>query len=380
MDYLARTYKGAQGAIVRKVHADMESTVIQSFRKKILRDDPSVRVFGGETAAWFDYTNGSRVWVGGLDRASQVLSGERDFVYVNQAEELMLADWETLTTRTTGRAGNMPQAYTFGDCNPRGPSHWILERARAGKLKLLKSEHRDNPLLFDEQGKITEQGEKSLAILAATTGLRNKRLFGGLWVQAEGVIYEEYDESVHCCVKSISEYPYLFIVADDGFTNPAALLWIGIDLDGRLHVFSEWYHTGKVHSEIAEAAKFNPYGVPVHFLICDSAAAALVAQFRIAGLKAQGHKGEVKDGIDLVISLLKVQGDGRPRLTFDPGCVNLKREIEEYAWKPGGKEEPVKVNDHALDALRYGVHFLYAPRERETVEVGQAEVVINARY
>jgi hypothetical protein len=44
---------------------------------------------------------------------------------VNQAEELMLADWEYLTTRTNGRAGNMPYGMVFGDCNPGGPQYWI---------------------------------------------------------------------------------------------------------------------------------------------------------------------------------------------------------------------------------------------------------------
>jgi phage terminase large subunit len=62
----------------------------------------------------------------------------------------------------------------------------------------------------------------------------------------------------------------------------------------------------------------------------------------------------VLDGIAAVQERLKVQADGLPRLTVDPSCLNTINEFESYVWKPE-RDEPVKENDHALDALRYGV-------------------------
>jgi len=53
-----------------------------------------------------------------------------------------------------------------------------------------------------------------------------------------------------------------------------------------------------------------------------------------------------------------VAGDGRPRLTIDPACVNTLAEFESYVWmegRSGVKDTPEKTNDHAMDALRYGV-------------------------
>jgi phage terminase large subunit len=55
-----------------------------------------------------------------------------------------------------------------------------------------------------------------------------------------------------------------------------------------------------------------------------------------------------------VQDLLKIQGDGKPRLTVAPGCDNTINEFESYVWKPE-KDEPVKLDDHAMDALRYGI-------------------------
>jgi hypothetical protein len=46
-------------------------------------------------------------------------------------------------------------------------------------------------------------------------------------------------------------------------------------------------------------------------------------------------------------------------MTISPDCEGLLGEIPGYTWAPnrggGFKEEPVKVNDDACDALRYGV-------------------------
>jgi phage terminase large subunit len=67
-------------------------------------------------------------------------------------------------------------------------------------------------------------------------------------------------------------------------------------------------------------------------------------------------KGRVLDGIQLVQDALKVQGDGKARLTVDPQCENLIGEFEAYRWKETNgiaKDEPVKESDHALDSLRY---------------------------
>ena len=56
---------------------------------------------------------------------------------------------------------------------------------------------------------------------------------------------------------------------------------------------------------------------------------------------------------------LAVAGDGRPRLTVEPHCVNTIAEFESYCWKENRegeyKDEPEKANDHAMDALRYCV-------------------------
>ena len=133
LDAIAKQYPKASLVIARKQQTDLWSTAIESFKRYIINEQP-IRIYGGETPAFFEYWNGSRIWTAGLDKPGKVLSAEHDIVYVNQAEECALVDWETLTTRASGRAGNVPYAQVIGDCNLANPSHWIKQRQKAGTL------------------------------------------------------------------------------------------------------------------------------------------------------------------------------------------------------------------------------------------------------
>jgi len=104
----------------------------------------------------------------------------------------------------------------------------------------------------------------------------------------------------------------------------------------------------------------------VQQVIVDQAAAGLIADMKNAGLPAMGHKGRVLDGIQAVQNYLAIAGDGRPRLTVDPACVETINEFESYVWRPE-KDEPMKENDHAMDALRYYVDNLGGPASWDLV-------------
>jgi len=100
--------------------------------------------------------------------------------------------------------------------------------------------------------------------------------------------------------------------------------------------------------------------------IADSSAAGLIAAMKDAGIPARGSSGRVIDGIAQVQGILSDAGDGRPRLTVDPSCINTIKEFESYSWKPE-KDEVVKENDHAMDALRY-----FVTRKREVLVAQQS--------
>jgi PBSX family phage terminase large subunit len=348
---LASKYPGCQGAIVRKTQASVYGSVLQTF-ERVIKGAP-VKPYGGTRPEQYIYANGSIIWVGGMDNPDKLLSSERDFVQVNQTEELKLDDWEKIMTRVTGRAGNVRHPQVFGDCNPAGSKHWIRARGKSGSLHLIVSTHKDNPTLFDpETGAITLQGERTMEILNNLTGVRRKRLLEGIWATAEGAVYDMFDGAVHVQARNQDDFRAWVMGMDEGYTNPAVILLVGIDGDGRMHVQREFYRRGVLQSAVVAEALFWNASTKVEDIAVDNSAAGLIADLVDARLPARGQKGRVLDGITAIQNLLKVQGDDRPRLTIDPACVETINEFESYVWKPE-KDEPVKEHDHAMDALRY---------------------------
>lgn len=350
---LASKYPTAQGAIVRKTQKAVYGSVLQTF-ERVIAGAP-VQIYGGEKPEKYIYSNGSVIWVGGMDNPDKILSSERDFIYVNQTEELLQDDWEKLLTRATGRAAVIPFPQVFGDCNPSGSQHWI--RKRAG-LKLIRSMHKDNPTLVDPiTGKLTTQGERTMGVLSGLTGVRRKRLYEGIWATAEGAVYDTFDAAVHVKERDRAEFQSFLLMMDEGYTNPAVILDVGIDGDGRLHIFREFYRRGVLQKDVVKTAADWVKEYKHYLVAVDAAAAGLIADLQDMDLPARGFKGRVLDGITAVQGYLALQDDGLPRLTIDPSCLDTINEFESYVWKPE-KDEPVKESDHAMDALRYGVNAL----------------------
>jgi phage terminase large subunit len=352
---LALKYPASQWVIVRKIQRDLYGSVLQTW-ERVIRAAP-VTTYGGEKPEKYQYNNGATVWVAGMDNPGKVLSSERDGMYVNQAEQLVLDDWESLTTRTTGRNAVVPFPQLFGDCNPGGSKHWIQERSKSKVLRLIHTTHRDNPTLYTEDGQLTAQGQRTIDRLGNLSGIRRKRLFEGIWATAEGVVYDTFDPNVHVKTRPDSEMVSWYLAMDEGYTNPAVILLIGLDSDGRWHVAREWYERNQLESAVVAKAREWYLEKGCQSIACDEAAAGLIAAMRDAGLPAYPAKGRVLDGIQHMQDRMKIQGDGKPRYTVDPGCYNVINEKESYTWKITtagiSKDEPLKENDHANDAERY---------------------------
>lgn len=396
---LAATYPNSQWLMLRDTQKSVYSTVVKSFEAKVLSTTKwaGVTKYGGEKPEWYDYSNKARIWIGGLDNVDKFLSGEFDGVYINQAEEAELSDWEKLSTRTSGRAGNVPYPQIWGDCNPWASNHWILKRRDEGKLKFFESRHEDNPRLFDARGQITAEGVRTLATLARLTGVRLQRLRYGRWAAAEGVIYEGFDRSMHVIDRfEIPKEWRRFRAIDLGYVNPFVCQWWAIDGDGRMYCYREIYKTQtlmKDHADEVLRLTANIEKQPWRELSLESKRARANenekievtvadhdasdrATLRAGGIFTQAAEKDVKTGIEAVAARLKKQDDGRPRIFFFNDCLvepdqelveaslpySTVQEFDAYIWQKAAdgkaaKEEPTKLNDHGMDTMRYAVKY-----------------------
>jgi hypothetical protein len=393
LDGLLLTYPRSQAVMIRKEYKTLIPTAYQTLRLKVHGEQSGVTPYGGEKPEWLDYPNGSRLWLAGLDNPGKALSSDRDFVYVNQAEELTLEDWGVLCSRATGRAGNSPYPQVMGDCNPGPPWHWVKGREREGRLVVLESRHEDNPTLFDK-GRWTALGVQTLATLDALPGVLRDRLRYGRWVAAEGTVYR-FDARLHV-VDAAPPFARRVRSIDFGYTNPFVCQWWGVDGDGRLYLYRELYHTGRTVAEHAAQVNALSAGEVIEVTVADHDAEDRATLLR-AGIGTVPADKAVSPGVQAVEARLAAAGDGRPRLFVVRGClverdeslaaarrpVCTEDEFSAYSWPKDAsgkpvKEAPVKVNDHGMDAMRYAVRYVDGSPGFTRAAVGTGGGRVNA--
>jgi PBSX family phage terminase large subunit len=372
----ASKYAGMRGVLLRKTHTDLVGSALVTYQRKVLHPLDGVSYFGGSARepASFRYPNGSEILLGGMDRSQKIMSKEFDLAYVNEATELLEDDWESITTRL--RNGVMPYQQLLADCNPGAPTHWLKQRADSGRSAMLESRHEDNPTLWDRAARTwTAFGTAYIAKLDALSGVRKLRLRLGIWAAAEGMIYDGWDRARHLVDRFDipADWPRYWAV-DFGYTNPFCWQAWAEDPDGRLFRYREVYLTHGLVEDHAETIRTATKGEPrPRAVICDHDAedrATLERKLQVATRPA--HKA-VSPGIQAVAERLRTAGDGRPRLFLmrdsllqrdaeldearRPTCT--EDEVESYVWDvaDGRKkgDQPVKANDHGMDALRYMV-------------------------
>lgn len=369
---------GMRALMVRKTQVSFTSSGLVTWRNDVIPETVEggvVTFYGGSPVepAQYRYANGSVVVIGGLDKASKIMSTEYDLVYVQEATELTTDDWEALTTRL--RNGKVSFQQLLADCNPDAATHWLHQRCVNGRTTMLESRHTDNPRLYDDDGVLTEYGSAYIGKLDSLTGVRYQRLRRGLWVTAEGSIYEDWDPTVHVVASfEIPSHWRRIISVDFGYTNPACIQWWALDEDDRMFCYREVYRTQTLVDDLATEMAGHMKGEPKpKMLVCDHDAEGRAQLTKKLGMGTTAAVKKVTEGIQAVQVRLRAAGDGRPRLFFlddasmvrDPDLVDASKptgtveEIPGYVWdssaRTGVKETPVKADDHGCDAMRYAV-------------------------
>lgn len=374
---------GMRALIVRKTAVSLSSTGLVTFREHVLPESIEAGVvtwYSGspQEAASYRYANGSTVVIGGLDKATRIMSSEYDLIFVQEATELTKNDWEALTTRL--RNGRVSYQQLMADCNPAEPTHWLKNRCDRGTTKMLHCHHEDNPRLHDGVG-WTSEGHAYIGKLENLTGVRYKRLRHGQWSAAEGIIYEEWDESLHVIdsFKIPDDWTRWWSI-DFGFVHPFVCQWWAEDPDGRLYLYREIFRTKRTVDQhavdiLAQVTDHDGRWTEPRprAVICDHAAESRAVLDRELKLSTSAATKTVLDGIQAVQQRLRKQPDGKPRLfIFRDALVQRDSELDEerkptctaeeipgYIWDTGAgknpREQPLKVNDDGCDAMRYVV-------------------------
>lgn len=282
-------------------------------------------------------STGSYIEFFGADDSQRVRGPGRDILYLNEANLLRKDTALQLFLRT--------REVIFMDFNPADEYSWVYDVADKAGNKLIISTYLNNLAnLTKEQ-------------IAEIEGLKDAdenlwKVFGlGLRGTSSETIYTHW--------KMCDDLPMrgeIIYGQDFGYNVPSALLRIEI-FDGALYWDELIYEPKLTTGDLIERYKTVDMSKTGN-VYCDAAEPKTIEELCRAGYNAIAADKDVTEGIRKVKSM---------PLYITKRSTNLLKEIRSYKWKVDrdGKvlDEPVKFNDHALDAGRYGTFtHLHAPQ------------------
>ncbi len=273
-------------------------------------------------------------------------------------------------------------AQWFGTTNPEGPHHWLkknyLDRARLHLTRDGRTVTSSDPSALDlnrfsfgldDNPYLPRAYVESLKL--EYTGLFYRRFVLGEWCLAHGSVYDMWDPDRHVIDVLPPIHRWLSLGIDYGTVNPFSAILIG-QSEKQLFAVSEYRHDSRASYKQLTDAQYSrevrawldgvrqpgggPIGVYPEWVFVDPSAASFMTQLWSDGLSnVAPAKNAVLDGVRSVSMAL-----GAGLLQVHRSCTGLITEMPGYEWDvkaaERGTDQPLKTNDHSVDALRYGLH------------------------
>lgn len=340
--------------------------------KNLLAREPETRGHG----VWdrLIFTNGSVIGFKSSEQDRKVFQGVA-LHYAAFDEENPKDVYDEVKMRLTDYAGDCWTTLTPINGMSWGYDQWIDPDTRLSDLLVVTASMWDNAR--SKGGYIEDSEIERIEREIADPIMRRIRIYGEYHSQA-GRIYKSFDRATHC----VKELPRQFL-SDDGTISDSfdcycgidtgrcfAAVFILVDYFGNLWLFDEYYAEDRPIAEHARAVLnlSTTYGIWPDFVIDPTSQFKLdLAEF---GIIAAPGDNEVQKGIEAVQSYMNWT-DKKPIgwqytnpsfYVVAPRCPRFLKEVQRYQWAPPAKtgnapgamkNEPVKKDDHACDALRY---------------------------
>lgn len=300
-----------------------------------------------ESRLEIDVVNGSKIVLRGWESIETLRGQKFDFIVIDEVA-MMRSFWlnwqEIIRPTLTDTKGEALFIST-----PKGFNHFYDLYNLEAKDSDFKSFHfttYDNPHIPKEE---LDKAKKEL------TEDRFAQEYMADFRKSEGLVYKEFNRQRHLFSK-LPEIGFVktFGGLDFGTTNPSAAITVKKDRQAIYWVTDEFYKTGLTDAQQADVVAALKWDECYPDPECPSG----ILELKRRGVNVREvlkNKDSIKNGINVVRELFNTN-----RLRIHSSCQNLIWELETYAYpesKPNQNEpeNPIKENDHALDALRYAL-------------------------
>ena len=329
------------------------------------------------------YDEPAVIWFKSEDQGEEGIQGDAVRAILHDEEGKTDAVWEEASVRLLDHDGWQLMANT-----PLNGRTWVWEkyvRETPSDVAYCEIWTEHNPFL--PPGAVAKLRTKNKA--AARTR--------GQWETAEGLVFDQWSRDRHVCsrrrwaelhptVPWAADAPHpafpddwaRFRVQDFGTRNPGCVQWLVMDPDDRVFLYRCIYQAGWLTAQWAAAiytaeggsadpetdpATWEHGPEPIELSWADPAALqSILDMSQTYGVDYGPAAKDWKLGRDACLDALALGKDGTPGFMVIEGAApDFVIEIEGYRYPDrtsGVKnpdEKPIKKNDHAMDAWRYGM-------------------------
>jgi phage terminase large subunit len=342
---IAAKNKLTEISVVAESIPHLKRGAMKDFKKIMIETGRFVDSRWNATDFKYTFANGSQIEFFSADNDSKLRGARRDFLYMNEANNMTFHAYTELASRT--------KQGVYLDWNPVNEFWFHTDLINDNDVDFIIVNYLDNEACPESALNFILKAKEK----ASTSSYWENwyKVYGlGQIGSLEGVIFNNW--------QTIDVIPndarLLGYGLDFGYTNdPTAIVEVYKWNDKRI-VNEICYQKELSNSQIA---KLIPSKLPVY---CDSAEPKSIAELTKLGVRAFGvTKGA--DSINFGIQTMQAQ-----EYLITKHSTNLINELRKYAWdkdkKTGAKlNRPIDDFNHAIDSLRY--------HEMETVGLGKSK-------
>jgi phage terminase large subunit len=328
-------------SIVRKSMPSLRATAMRDFLN-ILQEQNLYSESNHDKTNGIYRLHGNEIEFFGLDQPQKVRSIRRDYLWLNEANEMSLESFRQLNMRTNTKV--------YMDYNPSDEFHWIYENVLTRKdCTFIKSTYLDNPFLSPDVIKEIEHYRQIDPNYWNIYGLGERgvsqvRIYNH-WELVDSLPTREVEENGK--MKNVFNGEHIYGL-DFGYNHPTSLCEVVLK-DDDVYTGEVIYESYLTNQELIK--KMEDLDISKKdYIFADSAEPQRIEEIKKAGYNIRPADKDVSKGIDSIKSR---------KLFVTKESVNAQKELKSYSWKVKNEvvlDEPVKIRDDFCDSLRYAVH------------------------
>lgn len=302
-----------------------------------------------------EFYNGSKIYLKGADNADSLRGAFVHLAILDEFADMRPAVWDLIVKPML--LDTRGSAWFMG--TPKGFDHFqeMFLKAASGDAgpdwRAFRLTSFDNPHLPKEE---LEKYRQEMDPRAFAQEIMAE------FVQFEGLVYPDFEKSVHVKDFSLADIKGVDILGlDFGADHPTAGIFVRFTLDGKAYVWGEHYRANLSAAEHAEELKRIRGQREIRANYLDPSAKQFGVELRRAGIPTRKAVNDREAGVSKIRSMLR-----SGNLIIHPSCTNLIYEFTHHIYKENRKKDAdigqnvKKVDDDALDALRYAVASFYS--------------------